>query len=146
MKLTQPVPAGGAIQTKLRFVVGRWLTCDATTLHINWFPNWWSDIIPTRKTQGRTVTRVNGSLQGANRPRNTSAMCCIMAWWNEKTPRVCHWVIRINANENIGAGLCLSQGWLYLLQLHVFTIVSLHKTITRGIICIFKGGAGSQLL
>lgn len=49
IKFTQPVPAGGAIQTKLRFVVGRWLTCDATTLHMNWFPNWWSDITPKRK-------------------------------------------------------------------------------------------------
>lgn len=80
MKLTQPVPAGGAIQTKLRFVVGRWLTWDATTLHMNWFPNWWSDIIPGRETQREeTVTRVNGSLWGANRPRNASAMCFIMA-------------------------------------------------------------------
>lgn len=35
IKFTQPVPAGGAIQTKLRFVVGRWLTCEATTLHMN---------------------------------------------------------------------------------------------------------------
>lgn len=111
MKLTQPVPAGGAIQTKLRFVVGRWLTWDATTLHMNWFPNWWSDIIPRRKTQREeTVTCVNGSLQGANRPRNASAMCFITATRNEETPGACHQVIRINANENTGAGLCLSQG------------------------------------
>lgn len=113
MKLTQPVPAGGAIQTKLRLVVGRWLTWDATTLHMNWFPNWWSDIIPGRKRQRKeTVTSVNGSLQGANRPRNVSAMCFIMATRNEKTPGVCHQITRINANENTGAGLCLSQGWL----------------------------------
>lgn len=82
MKLTQPVPAGGAIQTKLRFVVGRWLTCDATTLHINWFPNWWSDIIPIRH-EGDKQQHVN-LLQGADRPRNTSAMCFIVATQSEK--------------------------------------------------------------
>lgn len=56
MKFTQPVPAGGAIQTKLRLVVGRWLTWEATTLHINWLPNWWSDIIPARQ-KGRDFTK-----------------------------------------------------------------------------------------
>lgn len=124
MKLTQPVPAGGAIQTKLRFVVGRWLTWDATTLHMNWFPNWWSDIIPRRKRQRKeTVTRVNGSLRGANRPGNASAMCFITATPNEKTPGVWHQLIRINANENTGAGLCLSQSWLHLLQGSVYLLL-----------------------
>lgn len=46
MKLTQPVPGGGAIQMKLRLVEGRWLTWDATTLHTNWVPNCLSDITP----------------------------------------------------------------------------------------------------
>lgn len=57
MKFTQPVPAGGAIQTKLRLVVGRWLTWEATTLHINWLPNWWSDMIPKRQKGREAVIK-----------------------------------------------------------------------------------------
>lgn len=37
-KLTQPVPGGGAIQTKLKLVEGWWLTWEATTLQTNWVP------------------------------------------------------------------------------------------------------------
>ena len=46
-KLTQPVPGGGAIQTKLKLVEGWWLTWEATTLQTNWVPaNWRSGITP----------------------------------------------------------------------------------------------------
>lgn len=62
MKFTQPVPAGGAIQTKLRLVVGRWLTWEATTLHINWFPNWWSDMIPERQKGTEVIRTIKQSL------------------------------------------------------------------------------------
>lgn len=49
-KFTQPVPGGGAIQTKLKLVEGWWLTWEATTLQTNWVPaNWRSDITPGRE-------------------------------------------------------------------------------------------------
>ncbi len=56
MKLTQPVPGGGAIQMKLRLVEGRWLTWDATTLHTNWVPNCLSDITPDKHTHEESLT------------------------------------------------------------------------------------------
>lgn len=52
-KLTQPVPGGGAIQTKLKLEDGWWLTCEATTLQTNWVPaNCRSGITPGRDTGG----------------------------------------------------------------------------------------------
>lgn len=54
-KLTQPVPGGGAIQTKLKLVEGWWLTWEATTLQTNWVPpNWRSGITPAAQKTSKT--------------------------------------------------------------------------------------------
>lgn len=56
-KLTQPVPGGGAIHTKLKMEEGWWLTWEATTLQTNWVPpNCRSGITPERAGRGEGVS------------------------------------------------------------------------------------------